>query len=682
MKVLLPENTELIGFERELQKTLEQADLAGYALMGFAFREARGRALHEIDALLLIEPCIFVCLEAKSYHGKWTGSQNQKWMSNGNEIKAVGTNPYKQVDKYSFVIEGRLRQQVFNDITFYVNGFIVAPDQAEIAIQDAVVDQFQPGRAVNICHLSKLESVLAGIFTGSKLIDAKTKVREIGLEQIISTLTNISVDQLDQLITTKPSQPRTSSVKPPEEVDEVDQQFASQSTEPAIPEPFAPSTADGINPAPAASTPAEVLSPDADASRPKAGLSSAPSTSTSKPRRSRFKPIAAAAGILLALISTGAAATQFFWNDHACESTETQINDACYKDLARTPLRVGILAPPEQYAKFRTYLKEQLGSRTLDVVIEGSTDMKYTEAQNKIAKREWDVVFALSPMNGMRAKDNGYAWMARMFPDNPPTYQSVLYVKADSSIQSLNDIKTTTKIALGDVSSASSFYMPVYDLFGKSMTVSTGHRSSKIRDLVASGMADIGAGVYSSIKNNPQFRIIHLSREIPGSGVYISPKISAADRDTIQQVMLNAPEDIRKQANYGEGEEPDYEAFRGISLRADEVLSCANFGQQPVQFFCNNQSHSASPQSAEGVVGAVIGFTNQGEGIVSLRFKADSGKVCQISIPLKTMSSIPNGTSPGMINKKRISLIGVNLEDVPGQNCQLMITNPSQIQVL
>ena len=53
---------------------------------------------------------------------------------------------------------------------------------------------------------------------------------------------------------------------------------------------------------------------------------------------------------------------------------------------------------------------------------------------------------------------------------------------------------------------------------------------------------------------------------------------------------------------------------------------------------------------------------------MSLRFKADSGKVCQLSIPLKTMSSIPNGTAPGMINRKRVSLTGVKLEDVPSQN--------------
>lgn len=642
MKVVLPENAELKNeFERQLQATLEQANLDGYALMGFSFREARGGGLHEIDALLLIEPCIFVCLEAKGYHGKWTGNVNQKWMRGDDEIKGNGSNPYNQVQTYCLAIKERLKQEIFNDLTFYVNGFVVAPDNAEIEIQDAVVDQFQPVKAANICHLSKLEAVLTRIQVKDKIQPAVAKVREVGLKQIISTLIDVSVDRIDQLITANRMQPeRGNEAQPPEPVP----------SKPVVPEPVIP----------------KPVPPD------------------SKPKRPRipFNPIVIAAGILLALGATGVAATQFFWNSRACESTETRISDTCYKDLARTPLRVGILAPPDQYAKFRDHLKEQLGSKALDVVIEGNADMKYAEAQNKIAQEEWDIVFAISPMIGMRAKDNGYVWLARMFPDNPPTYQSALYVRANSPIQSLNDIKTTTKIALGDVSSASSFYMPAYDLFGKSMTVSTGHRSSKIRDLVASGMADMGAGVYSTVKDDPQFRVIHVSREVPGSGVYISPKISGADQDAIRQIMLNASDELRKEANYGEGQEPDYEVFRTISLRADEVLSCANFEQQPVQFFCNNQSSLVSAQPVEGVTGAITGFTNQGNGIVSLRFKADSGKICQLSIPLKTMSSIPNGTSPGQINRKRVSLTGVNLEDVPGQNCQLMIMNPDQIKVL
>jgi hypothetical protein len=63
--------------------------------MGFQFREALGSKLHEIDALVVMEPGVFVCLEAKGYKGKWIGSANERWFSDNQEIKAVGGNPYK-----------------------------------------------------------------------------------------------------------------------------------------------------------------------------------------------------------------------------------------------------------------------------------------------------------------------------------------------------------------------------------------------------------------------------------------------------------------------------------------------------------------------------------------------------------------------------------------------------------
>ena len=59
MKVLLPEGKKLEGFERQLQETLEQTNLVGYALMGFRFSEAWNTSkLHEIDALVILKPGI------------------------------------------------------------------------------------------------------------------------------------------------------------------------------------------------------------------------------------------------------------------------------------------------------------------------------------------------------------------------------------------------------------------------------------------------------------------------------------------------------------------------------------------------------------------------------------------------------------------------------------------------
>ncbi|MCC5608069.1 phosphate/phosphite/phosphonate ABC transporter substrate-binding protein, partial [Nostoc sp. CHAB 5834] len=296
------------------------------------------------------------------------------------------------------------------------------------------------------------------------------------------------------------------------------------------------------------------------------------------------------------------------------------------------------------------------------------------EVRNVGYKNKWDIVFANSPMNGMRAKDNSYKWLARMFPKYPLTYQSALFVRSDSPIKSIEDIKSTTTIALGDFNSASSFYMPTYDLYGKSMTVTAGHRSSKIRELVANKQADIGAVVYSTIKDDPQFRVIQISREIPGTGVYLSPKLSPTVQKQIQNILEKAPKKIKEQANYDTGKEPDYKEFRTIALRADQILSCANFSRNPVQFFCNATS--------QGILGRVAGFTNQGNGTIRLRLERKNHKTCQVFVSSQTLNKITDGSSPEIINRKQVKIIGVEPIELEEGNCQLTIENPTQLVVL
>ncbi|MEH2376970.1 NERD domain-containing protein, partial [Nostoc sp.] len=212
MKVLLREGVELQGFERELKTTLEQAQLAGYALMGFVFREALSSKLHEIDALVVMEPGVFVCLEAKGYKGKWTGSPNETWFCDNQEIKAVGGNPYIQVERYSLVIKDKLRSCIFQDIPFWVNYFVVAPDQTQFEIKDAVINTFQPGRAVQICNVSRIEKVLGSIRTKENIA---AKFNEVGIKKIISELTGISLEKIEILINDQPTDSGTQIVSTP-----------------------------------------------------------------------------------------------------------------------------------------------------------------------------------------------------------------------------------------------------------------------------------------------------------------------------------------------------------------------------------------------------------------------------------------------------------------------------------
>lgn len=243
--------------------------------------------------------------------------------------------------------------------------------------------------------------------------------------------------------------------------------------------------------------------------------------------------------------------------------------------LQTSSLTIGILGNPSDYNGLADYLRSHFGNK-VQVIVDGDRSISYSEVRNRLVRKEWDIVFTLSPMLSVAAKDNEYTFVAQMFPNNPSYYQSALFVKSNSSIKSLNDLKPTTTIALGDFNSASSFYMPAYDLFGKTLRVDMGHRSNKILEMVKTKQADVGSAALSNIENDNSFRIIHLSRQIPGSNVYLSSKLSILT-GKYSKVILDAPSSIKQQANYGAGEEPDYSNFVKISQKAEEVLKCADF---------------------------------------------------------------------------------------------------------
>lgn len=349
--------------------------------------------------------------------------------------------------------------------------------------------------------------------------------------------------------------------------------------------------------------------------------------------------------------------------------------------LQTTTLTIGILSPPKYYQGLADYLKQQFGNK-IQIVIDGDEKFSYEEARKRMIGKEWDIAFPQSPMLSIAAKNNGYTYAARMFPDSPPYYQATIFTKADSPIKSINDLKPTHTIAMGDFNSASSFYMAAYDLYGKTLKVNMGHKSSKIRELVKTEKADIGAAAYIAVKDDKDLRIIHLSKQIPGGNVYLSPNLSESDRQTITKVLLNAPADIRKNANYGVGEEHDYSQLIKISRRTEQVLKCAKFPQEnsviSVNFYCPNDKPD-SPSKSE-ILGKINGWTKKGE-VESFKLLGDNNKVYEVIIQENVFNQIPDAPNPIAIQGQNVKIINVTpLEQ--GGITQLKITEPNQFIVL
>jgi ABC-type phosphate/phosphonate transport system substrate-binding protein len=348
--------------------------------------------------------------------------------------------------------------------------------------------------------------------------------------------------------------------------------------------------------------------------------------------------------------------------------------------IQASSLTIGILWKPSEYQKLTTYLRShsQIGNK-VQIVIDGDESLSYEEARTRMINKEWDIAFTLSPILSIAAKNNDYHYAATMFPNYPPYYQATLFTKSNSSIKSLSNLKPTNTIAMGDFNSASSFYVAAYDLFGKTLRVDMGHKSSKIKELVKTGKADVGAAAYEAVKDDKDLKIIHLSRKIPGAGVYLSPKLSGSDREIIKKVLLDAPPEIKKQANYGSAKEPDYSQLIKISYKAEDVLRCANFQKNPVNFYC--PPSTSPPGDTSEILGEINGWTKVNDETESFKLSGKDNKAYEIIIPRKILDQVPGASNAISLQGKQVKIINV-IPQKQGGIFKLRIAQPNQLIVL
>lgn len=326
------------------------------------------------------------------------------------------------------------------------------------------------------------------------------------------------------------------------------------------------------------------------------------------------------------------------------------------------------------------HFKSTFGNR-VKINIEGKEN-EYQYAKNEITKKNWDIVFTLSPMLSIAAKASGYSFAAKMFPQSKePYYTAALFVKSDSNIKSIKDIKPQTTVALGSDNTPHSFYLPIYDLYGKTVKVIKNLSNETIVNMVANGNsnvgADVGAGVYNRLKNDSRFRIIYQSRAIPGSGVYLSPKLSNKDRETIKKVLLDAPQEIQTKANYGNGTEVDYKEFQSIVDRTEQILQCADFRNNPVELFCQNDIN-AQPK----ITGRVNGSQYITSDIIQMTLSGQEGQIYHVIIEERILTKIPNMPRIQNIHGTYLRIIGVNPVDESGGAKKLSVNQLQQIEVI
>ena len=198
---------------------------------------------------------------------------------------------------------------------------------------------------------------------------------------------------------------------------------------------------------------------------------------------------------------------------------------------------------------------------------------------------------------------------------------------------------------------------------------------------MVSGEVDIGALPISdkgieSVEGDDK-RLIHQSRNIPSSAVYLSPRLSSSDQETLNQVLLNAPEEVKKfeNSNYGAGEEPDYTEFRKVINRVNEILICSNFSENPVQLFC--------PEGFEPtiIMGKVNGWTARNNSIL-LKLTEEGGDIYNVNVSRQLLEQV-TGTSTLSQLQDQIIKLTVPKEKIKNDNGTFIvnITQPAQLNL-
>ncbi len=209
----------------------------------------------------------------------------------------------------------------------------------------------------------------------------------------------------------------------------------------------------------------------------------------------------------------------------------------------------------EKYDRFQTYLAEQLRA-----VVELEPVFNEIRAVEQVRAARWSLVFAPSGLAAIAIAEANYL---PIFPTlGTPNQKSVLVVRDDSRFLALGELANQA-IALGEPGSATGYYLPLYDLYGLTLsTIEFAATPATALGWIAEGRVAAGAMSEEDFQQNRRgfadgtFRILHATRAVPPGAVLISPQVDRNQQQYIEQAMKNAPSAMTADAGYSPSAPP------------------------------------------------------------------------------------------------------------------------------
>jgi phosphonate transport system substrate-binding protein len=140
----------------------------------------------------------------------------------------------------------------------------------------------------------------------------------------------------------------------------------------------------------------------------------------------------------------------------------------------------------DRYAKFKRYLAEKTGAH-----IDLEPAFNENKAFEQIKNHAWSLVFAPPGVAAIAIAEYQYL---PLFPlQNVNHSRSILVVRDDRSIRELKQLEGE-KVALGQVGSATGYYLPIYNLYGLTLAeILFAPTPKTVLEWVAQGKASAGA---------------------------------------------------------------------------------------------------------------------------------------------------------------------------------------------
>lgn len=202
----------------------------------------------------------------------------------------------------------------------------------------------------------------------------------------------------------------------------------------------------------------------------------------------------------------------------------------------------------QRYLTFTDYL-----ATTLKTFVELEPVFNEVRALEQIKKKNWQLIFAPPGLAAIAISEEQYLPIFTL--QGVQNTRSVILVRQESSYQKITDLANQA-VALGQPGSATGYYLPLYNLYGLTLsqirvspTPKTTLKWIEQGDVAAGALSLAEFERYRSEFKKTKFRAIS-QNSVPAGAMLIAPTLKQDQQEQIKHLLELAPPQILDSAGY------------------------------------------------------------------------------------------------------------------------------------